>query len=110
MYRQLGQKGADLRNPRALRAFFDTMQTLVRDENCWRIMTVQTAVCLSPAEMAFAGHCGVNADISAFDEDILGALFTEERVLCSGCVKRIWMGVVQAFTDAGLADMLHVLR
>ncbi|MGX8895271.1 AIR synthase-related protein, partial [Enterobacter cloacae] len=30
------------------------------------------------AEMAFAGHCGLNVDISAYDEDILAGLFNEE--------------------------------
>lgn len=30
------------------------------------------------AEMAFAGHCGVNADIAALGEDTLASLFNEE--------------------------------
>lgn len=92
VYRQLGQKGADLRNPKALRVFFDTMQTLVRDEKLLAYHDRSDGgLFVTLAEMAFAGHCGVNADISAFDEDILGALFTEEPVPCSRCVKQIWM-------------------
>ncbi len=110
VYRQLGQKGADLRNPQALRAFFDTMQTLVRDEKLLAYHDRSDGgLFVTLAEMAFAGHCGVNADISAFDEDILGALFTEEPGAVLQVREADLDGVVQAFTDAGLADMLHVL-
>jgi len=61
------------------------------------------------AEMAFAGHCGVNVDISALGSDALAALFNEEL----GAVIQVRasdLAAVQAtLAKFGLADCVHVL-
>ncbi|MEY0604609.1 phosphoribosylformylglycinamidine synthase subunit PurQ, partial [Providencia huaxiensis] len=61
------------------------------------------------AEMAFAGHCGINVDISSFDEDTLAALFNEELgavIQINGADKSY---VEECFAQAGLASCVHYL-
>ncbi|MEX9839471.1 phosphoribosylformylglycinamidine synthase subunit PurQ, partial [Raoultella planticola] len=60
-------------------------------------------------EMAFAGHCGINVDISSFDEDTLAALFNEElgAVIQINEADRAY--VAECFEQAGLAGCVHYL-
>ncbi|MEQ5208520.1 phosphoribosylformylglycinamidine synthase [Proteus sp. fly-1067] len=110
VYRQLGQKAADLRNVEQLKQFFNVMQQLVNEGKLLAYHDRSDGgLFVTLAEMAFAGHCGLNVDISAYDEDILAGLFNEEL----GGVIQIsaeHQDVVEAlFTQYGLADCLHYL-
>src|SRR5690606_22187970 len=61
------------------------------------------------AEMAFAGHCGIEADIAALGDDRLAALFNEEL----GAVIQIRAAdresVENILSKHGLADCVHYL-
>lgn len=110
VYRQLGQKAADLRDVEQLKQFFNVMQQLVNEGKLLAYHDRSDGgLFVTLAEMAFAGHCGLNVDISAYDEDILAGLFNEEL----GGVIQIsaeHQDVVEAlFTQYGLADCLHYL-
>ena len=61
------------------------------------------------AEMAFAGHCGLNVDISAYDEDILAGLFNEELGGVIQISAEYQEAVEALFMQYGLADCLHYL-
>ncbi|GAD89485.1 phosphoribosylformylglycinamidine synthase [Vibrio halioticoli NBRC 102217] len=79
VYKQLGDKPADVDNAEQLKGFFDAMQTLVRDDKLVAYHDKgDGGLFVTLAEMAFAGHCGVKADISELGEDVLAALFNEE--------------------------------
>lgn len=79
VYRQLGQKAADLRDVEQLKQFFNVIQQLVSDGKLLAYHDRSDGgLFVTLAEMAFAGHCGLNVDISAYDEDILAGLFNEE--------------------------------
>ncbi|GAL21688.1 phosphoribosylformylglycinamidine synthase synthetase subunit and glutamine amidotransferase subunit [Vibrio maritimus] len=79
VYKQLGDKPADVDNAEQLKGFFDAMQTLVRDDKLVAYHDKgDGGLFVTLAEMAFAGHCGVKADIAGLGEDTLAALFNEE--------------------------------
>lgn len=79
VYKQLGDKPADVDNAEQLKGFFDAMQTLVRDDKLVAYHDKgDGGLFVTLAEMAFAGHCGVKADVAALGDDVLAALFNEE--------------------------------
>ncbi|WEM41738.1 phosphoribosylformylglycinamidine synthase [Photobacterium sp. DA100] len=79
VYKQLGDKPADVDNAEQLKGFFDAMQTLVRDDKLVAYHDKgDGGLFVTLAEMAFAGHCGVKADVAGLGDDALAALFNEE--------------------------------
>lgn len=110
VYRQLGNKAPDVRDPALLLGFFNTIQTLLSEQKLLAYHDRSDGgLFVTLVEMAFAGHCGINVDISSFDEDTLAALFNEEL----GAVIQIQGAdrhyVEQCFADAGLASCVHYL-
>ena len=79
VYKQLGDKPADVENPQRLKAFFDAMQQLVQQQ---KILAYHDrsdgGLIVTLAEMAFAGNCGVNVSIDQLGNDDLAVLFNEE--------------------------------
>jgi len=79
VYKQLGTETPDVDNPETLKGFFNAIQTLVaqqkliayHDRSDGGLFTTIT-------EMAFAGHTGVNIDLSALTGSDLEVLFNEE--------------------------------
>ncbi|RSD30010.1 phosphoribosylformylglycinamidine synthase [Vibrio pectenicida] len=84
VYKQLGDKPADVDNAEQLKGFFDAMQTLVRKDKLLAYHDKgDGGLVVTLAEMAFAGHCGVRVDIAemasaAQEQDVLATLFNEE--------------------------------
>ncbi|GLR76951.1 phosphoribosylformylglycinamidine synthase [Aliivibrio sifiae] len=79
VYKQLGDKPADVDNAAQLKGFYEGIQTLVANDQVVAYHDKgDGGLFVTLAEMAFAGHCGVNADIAALGEDTLAALFNEE--------------------------------
>ncbi|XNS78887.1 phosphoribosylformylglycinamidine synthase [Vibrio cyclitrophicus] len=79
VYKQLGDKPADVDNAAQLKGFYEGVQALVANDQVVAYHDKgDGGLFVTLAEMAFAGHCGVNADISALGEDALAALFNEE--------------------------------
>jgi phosphoribosylformylglycinamidine synthase len=79
VYKQLGNETPDVDEAETLKGFFNAMQTIVRDEKLIAYHDISdgglfTTVC----EMAFAGHVGVDIDISKLNGDNVSALFNEE--------------------------------
>ena len=82
VYKQLGSETPDVDNPETLKGFFNAMQTLVRAEKLIAYHDISdgglfTTVC----EMAFAGHTGVDIDISKLASPLgndIDTLFSEE--------------------------------
>lgn len=79
VYKQLGNETPDVDSPEVLKGFFNAMQTLVREEKLIAYHDISdgglfTTVC----EMAFAGHTGVDVDLSKYTGDNVSVLFNEE--------------------------------
>lgn len=79
VYKQLGDKPADVDNAAQLKGFYEGIQTLVANDQVVAYHDKgDGGLFVTLAEMAFAGHCGVSANIEALGEDTLAALFNEE--------------------------------
>ncbi|EGQ7672466.1 phosphoribosylformylglycinamidine synthase [Vibrio cholerae] len=79
VYKQLGDKPADVDNTAQLKGFFDAVQTLVRNDKLVAYHDKgDGGLLVTLAEMAFAGHCGIKANIETLGDDALAALFNEE--------------------------------
>ncbi|HCH49683.1 MAG TPA: phosphoribosylformylglycinamidine synthase [Proteus sp.] len=110
VYRQLGQKAADIRDVEQLKQFFNAMQRLVSEDKLLAYHDRSDGgLLVTLAEMAFAGHCGLSVDISAYDEDILAGLFNEELGAVIQISQQHQDDVEALFTEYGLADSLHYL-
>jgi len=108
VYKHLGNETPDVDSPETLKGFFNAMQTLVRDEKLIAYHDISDGgLFTTVVEMAFAGHTGVDIDLSKLtsasgnDVDIL---FNEEL----GAVIQIRESDVDAihaiFVEHGIED------
>ncbi|PHR84289.1 MAG: phosphoribosylformylglycinamidine synthase [Colwellia sp.] len=79
VYKKLGNETPDVDSPEVLKGFFNAMQTLVREEKLIAYHDISdgglfTTVC----EMAFAGHTGIDIDMSKLNGNNVAVLFNEE--------------------------------
>ncbi|MBV4367940.1 phosphoribosylformylglycinamidine synthase [Erwinia phyllosphaerae] len=110
VYRQLGDKPADVRDATQLAGFFNAMQALVAEEKLLAYHDRSDGgLLVTLAEMAFTGHCGIEADIAALGSDSLAALFNEELGAVIQVAAEDRQHVEQIFADHGLADCVHFL-
>lgn len=110
VYRQLGNTPADVRSAEQLGGFFNAMQALVSEQKLLAYHDRSDGgLLVTLAEMAFAGHCGLTADIAALGNDSLAALFNEEL----GAVIQVRASdreaVEKTLADFGLADCTNYL-
>ncbi|MDI7690577.1 phosphoribosylformylglycinamidine synthase [Cronobacter malonaticus] len=110
VYRQLGDKPADVRDVGQLKCFYDAIQALVAQRKLLAYHDRSDGgLLVTLAEMAFAGHCGIDADIAALGDDALAALFNEEL----GAVIQIAAAereqVERVLKDHGLGECTHYL-
>ena len=99
MYKQLGDKPADVVNVAKLKNFFDAMQALVAERKLLAYHDRSDGGLITTlAEMAFAGNCGVDVDISALGDNDLAVLFNEE------------LGAVIQVSESELSAVREVLK
>ncbi len=79
VYGQLGNVAPDVDNPAQLKAFFAQIQALNTDGKVLAYHDRSDGGLFATlVEMAFAGHCGIDADISGLQGDVVSALYNEE--------------------------------
>ena len=82
VYKQLGNETPDVDCPETLKGFFNAIQVLVRDEKLIAYHDISDGgLFTSVVEMAFAGHTGVNIDLTQFTSNSgndVDVLFNEE--------------------------------
>lgn len=79
VYKQLGDKPADVVNVARLKGFFNAMQTLVAQGKLLAYHDRSDGGLITTlAEMAFAGNCGISVEIDRLGGDDLALLFNEE--------------------------------
>jgi len=110
VFGQVGSEVPDLEAPESLAAFFQLVQELLAEEGLLAYHDRSDGgliTCL--AEMAFAGHCGLDVDIAALGEDDLAVLFNEE----AGAVLQVRAeaadAVIERAGELGLGDCIHAL-
>ena len=110
VYNELGDIAADVDSPERLKGFFNAIQ------KCLEASTLLAyhdrsdgGLFTTLSEMAFAGHCGIDIDISALGDNPISALFNEELGAVVQVASADINTVQQAFADAGLGDCVHAL-
>ncbi|WPC73372.1 phosphoribosylformylglycinamidine synthase [Vibrio porteresiae] len=110
VYKQLGDKPADVDSAEQLKGFFDAMQALVSNDKLIAYHDKgDGGLFVTLAEMAFAGHCGVNANIAALGDDALAVLFNEELGAVVQVAKADEQAVLDTLAQFGLAECSHVI-
>ena len=110
VYRQLGDKPADVRDAQQLAGFFNAMQALVAEGKLLAYHDRSDGgLLVTLAEMAFTGHCGVEVDIASLGSDALAALFNEELGAVIQVAAADRAQVEQVFAEHGLGDCVHFL-
>jgi len=99
VYGQLGDQGADLDDPDAVKRFFAAVQEL----NAEGLLLAyhdrsDGGLLVTLSEMAFAGRCGLEVDLDPLSADDLGVLFSEE------------LGAVVQVRHTDADDALKILR
>jgi phosphoribosylformylglycinamidine synthase len=110
VYGRTGFEPPDLDQPARLAAFFAVIQDL---NAAGRLLAYHDrsdgGLLATLAEMAFAGHCGLDVDVGLLGHDPVAALFSEEL----GAVLQLRAGdvrdVLEAFDTAGLAQCVALI-
>ncbi|MCB1875813.1 MAG: phosphoribosylformylglycinamidine synthase [Chromatiales bacterium] len=110
VYAQVGDKAPDLDDPQLLKGFFQAIQRL-GNEGCILAYHDRSdgGLFVTLMEMAFAGHCGLNIDLTGAGERPVEILFSEEL----GAVLQIRSGeldqVNEALAQVGMREYCHVI-
>jgi len=108
VYEQLGETPANVDSADDLRAFFNTMQQCLENETLLAYHDRgDGGLFATVAEMAFAGHCGVDLHLS--EDDALAALFNEELGAVLQTRRKDTEQVIKAFANAGLEACVRKL-
>ncbi|WP_241569646.1 phosphoribosylformylglycinamidine synthase [Rosenbergiella collisarenosi] len=110
VYRKLGQQPADVRDTEKLRGFFVAIQQLVSERALLAYHDRSDGgLFVTLAEMAFTGHCAIDADISALGTQHIAALFNEELGAVIQIASEDLATVEAVFAEQGLTDELKVI-
>lgn len=104
----IGDEPPDLDDPAKLRAFFETVQGLIRSESLLAYHDRSDGGLLATlAEMAFAGGTGLEIELASLPGSTIGKLFNEELGAVLQVRRRDLDEIAQAFETSGLTDALH---
>ncbi|UZJ45796.1 phosphoribosylformylglycinamidine synthase [Marinimicrobium sp. C6131] len=79
VYNQMGEQSPDLDSAEQLKGFFNAVQVSLAEEQLLAYHDRSDGGLFATlVEMAFAGHCGLDADLTGLGDDALAALFSEE--------------------------------
>lgn len=79
VYRHLGSEAADIRDVQVLANFYQTIQQLVEQQLIVAYHDRSDGgLIITLLEMAFAGHCGLDLDLSLLGKSNIATLFNEE--------------------------------
>lgn len=110
VYRQLGDKPADVHCADKLAGFFNAIQKLVKDRALLAYHDRSDGgLMVTLAEMAFAGHCGLDINLNSLDEDLLSVLFNEELGAVIQVTHDKLEQVKQCLSEFGLAECVHYI-
>ncbi|MBT0730020.1 phosphoribosylformylglycinamidine synthase [Rosenbergiella nectarea] len=110
VYRKLGQHPADVRDTEKLRGFFNAIQQLVSERKLLAYHDRSDGgLLVTLAEMAFAGHCAIDADISALGSEPVATLFNEELGAVIQIARDDLHAVEAVFAEHGLGQELSVI-
>ena len=104
VYSKMGAVAPDVDDAERLKAFFNTMQSLIESESLLAYHDRSDGGLFATlAEMAFAGRTGVSIDISALDKDTMAMLFNEELGAVIQVKKEQASEVLEQFANANIS-------
>ncbi|SEQ85502.1 phosphoribosylformylglycinamidine synthase [Rosenbergiella nectarea] len=110
VYRKLGQHPADVRDTEKLRGFFNAIQQLVSERKLLAYHDRSDGgLLVTLAEMAFAGHCAIDADISGLGSEPVATLFNEELGAVIQIARDDLHAVEAVFAEHGVDQELSVI-
>ena len=110
VYRQLGHTSANLDHPQRLKGLFDAVQFLNKNDLIMAYHDVSDGgLFTTVAEMAFAGHTGVEVTLDQLGTDNLGALFAEELGVVLQVAADQQEKVLNILSGHGLANISFVI-
>ena len=111
VYGRVGREAPDCEDPRRLRAFFDVIARLRRDDLLLAYHDRSDGgLFVTLCEMAFAGHGGVMVDIGGGDEtSAIAALFAEELGAVVQIDAAVESRVLSLLREAGLGDCASIV-
>ncbi|UQB43190.1 phosphoribosylformylglycinamidine synthase [Thiomicrospira microaerophila] len=108
VYNQVGEAPADLDDAQDLINFFNAIQRL---NQAGLLLAYHDradgGLLVTLMEMAFAGHCGVDIDVTELGVEPIAALTAEELGVVIQVKTEDLLQVNQILADAGLADLVH---
>src|SRR5690606_25791117 len=109
VYNQMGDAPADLNSAAELKGFFEAMQvSLAAGDLLAYHDRSDGGLFVTLSEMAFAGHCGLDINISKLGEDALAVLFSEEPGAVLQVSRERSAAVQARFADAGVSHVTVV--
>ncbi|EKO3658439.1 phosphoribosylformylglycinamidine synthase [Vibrio metschnikovii] len=110
VYKQLGDKPADVDNAAQLKGFYNAVQMLVAQQQVLAYHDKgDGGLLVTLAEMAFAGHCGIDANIAPLGDDHLAILFNEELGAVLQVRNEALISVLATLANHGLQACCHVI-
>jgi len=110
VYQQVGTKGADLDDPDMLKRFFAAIQDLNREGLLLAYHDRSDGGLFATlCEMAFAGRCGLDIDLSVIEDDALNILFNEELGAVIQVAHQDTDAVLKLLADAQLGHHSYVV-
>ncbi|WJG10531.1 phosphoribosylformylglycinamidine synthase [Aliiglaciecola sp. LCG003] len=110
VYQHLGRVTPDVDQSKLLKGFFNSIQTLVSDQLLLAYHDRSDGGLFTTlVEMAFAGHTGIDIDISALVGDNAAVLFNEELGAVIQVRESDLDTVTQTLQQHGLTECVHVV-
>ena len=110
VYRHLGKRTADVHDAYELAAFYQAIQTLIAENMLIAYHDRSDGgLFVTLAEMAFAGHCGIDVDINTLGSDVIASLFNEELGAVIQIHRKDLDKVIECFKQFGLLHVIHTL-
>ncbi|MET0379789.1 MAG: phosphoribosylformylglycinamidine synthase [Spongiibacteraceae bacterium] len=110
VYNQLGDRCADVDDHKLLSGFFAAMQALLEADLLLAYHDRSDGGLLATlAEMAFAGHCGLDVKLDVLGDEPLAILFNEELGAVLQVRESDHAAVQQIFAAHGLASAVHAI-
>ena len=110
VYQHLGSEGADLINPDKLIAFFGMLQQFKQDGSLLAYHDRSDGGLFTTlSEMAFAGRCGLDIDVSPLAQDDLAILFNEELGAVIQIRRADRDNILCQLQQAGLGSLCHLI-
>ncbi|WP_334327692.1 phosphoribosylformylglycinamidine synthase [Gilliamella apicola] len=110
VYRHLGKRTADVHDAYELAAFYQAIQTLIAENMLIAYHDRSDGgLFVTLAEMAFAGHCGIDVDIYTLGSDVIASLFNEELGAVIQIHRKDLDKVIECFKQFGLSHAIHTL-